>query len=195
MVNYNFDKDLKDGEDGEKVIRYFVEQHFGWKFRKFNDNSAYDILFQNKNKPPKTFEVKTDLWEKDWTKGGSGNLAIEFRCRGKDSGIRTTKSMFFCYYFPNLSIPQIWMIKTADLKQLIKDNKFRRKQVGERQYDNDRKSSWCYMIFRKDFREHFDVFEYDDETGLWHKTVEDWETWTKKTKKDIDDRNKKDEKQ
>ena len=169
MVNYNFDKDLKDGEDGEKVIRHFVEQQFGWQFMKFNDNNAFDILFFNEKYEPKTFEVKTDLWEKDWAKGGSGNLAIEFRCRGKDSGIRTTKSMYFVYYFPNLSTPQIWLIKTDSLRLLIENNKFKRKQVGERQYDNDRKSSWCYMIFRSDFKEHFDIYEFDDEFRLWHK--------------------------
>ena len=28
------------------------------------------------------------MFEKDWDKGGTGNMAIEYKCRGKESGIQ-----------------------------------------------------------------------------------------------------------
>ncbi len=82
-MNYNFNDDLKDGKKGEQVIRFFVESTLGQRYIKDNDTSAYDLLFEDENIDLITYEVKTDLWERDWEKGGSGNMAIEYKCRGK----------------------------------------------------------------------------------------------------------------
>ena len=84
-MNNDFEKDLVDGHKGEEAVRHFVETVMQKQFIKFNDNERYDILFQNDYEEPVTFEVKTDYWEKDWDKGGSGNMAIEYKCRGRPS--------------------------------------------------------------------------------------------------------------
>ena len=66
-VKVNFPKDLKYGHKGEEVIRKMLEEE--------------------------TLEVKTerDKWKE------TGNVAIEYRCRGKLSGISTTEAKYwFC---------------------------------------------------------------------------------------------------
>ena len=167
-MNYNFEKDLKDGQKGEQVIRHFIESTMDLKYIKDNDTNAYDLLFQGNGEDPTTFEVKTDLWEKDWGKGGSGNMAIEYSCRGKPSGIGVSKAKYFVYYLVNVSDKQIWMIETEKLFELIYKCKFPSKTVGETEYDSDKKVSKCYMIPRFEFKDDFDIYTFDG-AGGWLK--------------------------
>ena len=160
-MNNNFAKDLEDGHKGEMAVRHFVESVMGLQFKKFNDNAYFDILFQNPYEDPVTFEVKSDYWEKDWDDGGSGNIVIEYKCRGKPSGIRKTKATYFAYYIPNVQDKQLWVIKVEDLKKLIKDNNFKRVNGGETYYDNDEKVTRCFLIDRYRYRRHFDVYSWD----------------------------------
>ena len=67
---------MADGHEGERVVRHFVEKIWHKQFIRSNDDSAYDLLFQNEYEEPMTVEVKTDLWEQELDKGGSGNMAI-----------------------------------------------------------------------------------------------------------------------
>lgn len=161
MVNNNFEKDLADGHKGEEAVRHFGETVFGLRFVTGNDDSAFDILFEDEDIMPVTYEVKTDLFEQNWDEGGSGNMAIEYKCRGKKSGIRVTKAMYFIYYFPNIRDKQLWMISVEDLKKLLKDNKFRAVDGGETYYDNDNKVTRCYLIDRYRYKKHFDVYSWD----------------------------------
>ena len=138
-MNYNFEKDLKDGKKGEQVIRHFVESTLGQRYIKDNDTNAFDLLFEDENLDLVTYEVKSDFWEQDWSKGGSGNMAIEYKCRGKSSGIGVTKAKYFVYYLVNVSDKQIWMIETKDLQDLLLKEKFPSKTVGETHYDSDDK--------------------------------------------------------
>ena len=165
-MNYNFDKDLKDGKKGEQVIRHLVESVMGLKYIKDNDTNAFDLLFQGNGEDPTTFEVKTDLWEQDWGKGGSGNMAIEYKCRGKPSGISVTKATYFVYYLVNVSDKQIWIIEVDKLRDLILSEKFPSKTVGETHYDSDDKVAKCYMMPRFEYKEHFDIYSFDGERWL-----------------------------
>ena len=160
-MNDNFEKDLADGHVGEQVVRRFVERNWYKQFVKYNDDSAYDILFQNNNEEPMTFEVKTDLWEQEMHQGGSGNMAIEYKCRGKKSGIRKTKAKFFAYYFPNISDEQLWIISVKKLKGLLDEHNFKAVDGGETHYDSDDKVTRCYLIPRFEYKQHFMRFTYD----------------------------------
>ena len=118
-MNNNFEKDLADGHKGEEAVRHFVETVMHKQWIKYNDDANYDILFQNEYEEPVTFEVKTDYWEKNMGSGGSGNMVIEYKCRGKKSGIRKTKATYFAYYIPNIRDRQLWVIEVENLKKLI----------------------------------------------------------------------------
>ena len=165
-MNYNFEKDLKDGKKGEQVIRHFVESTLGQRYIKDNDTNAFDLLFEDENLDLVTYEVKSDFWEQDWSKGGSGNMAIEYKCRGKSSGIGVTKAKYFVYYLVNVSDKQIWMIETKDLQDLLLKEKFPSKTVGETHYDSDDKVAKCYMIPRFTYKGHFDIYTFDGERWL-----------------------------
>ena len=156
---------MADGQKGEEVVRHFVERTWQKRFIRYNDDSAYDILFQNDFEAPMTFEVKTDLWERDIDQGGSGNMAIEFKCRGKPSGIRKTKAKFFAYYFPKVSEEQLWVISIMKLKELLKEHTFKAVDGGETYYDNDKKVTRCYLIPRFDYKNHFSRYTFDGRGG------------------------------
>ena len=166
-MNDDFEKDLADGQKGEAAVKHFVETTLEIPFFKYNDTKAFDIMFQSLGEDPTTFEVKTDLWEKDWDKGGSGNMAIEYSCRGKPSGIAVSKAKYFVYYLVNVSDKQIWMIETEKLFELIYECKFPSKTVGETEYDSDKKVSKCYMIPRFEFKDEFEIYSFD--SGYWFK--------------------------
>lgn len=90
------------------------EHWLGAKFDKnvtYNNNNEYDI----KLSCGKTIEVKHD-YQTD-----TGNIAIEWFCRNKPSGISTSNSDYYIYIFPLLQ--EVWKIKTKELKIMIKDFK------------------------------------------------------------------------
>tara|TARA_R100001163_G_C5063342_1_gene200603 strand:- start:263 stop:616 length:354 start_codon:yes stop_codon:yes gene_type:complete len=59
----------------------------------------------------KTIEVKTDLMA-----ANTGNVFIEYECRGKPSGLSTTKSDFYCIAIEYLLI----ILPTAKLKEVVR---------------------------------------------------------------------------
>jgi len=160
-MNNNFEKDLADGHKGEKAVRHFGETVLDLRFIKYNDDSAFDILFEDDERNVVTFEVKTDLFEKNWDEDGTGNMAIEYKCRGKPSGIRKTKAMYFAYYIPNVRDKQLWIISVDDLKSLLKEWDFKRVSGGETYYDSDEKVTRCFLIDRYRYMKDFDVYSWD----------------------------------
>ena len=160
-MNNNFDDDLADGLKGEQAVRHFVESVWNKRFMTYGNTNKFDIMFQGHLEGPTFFEVKTDYFEKDWSDGGTGNMAIEYKCRGKPSGIRTTLADWFAYYFPNISNEQLWLIKMDDLKKLIKDNNFKRVSAGETYPDSDEKVAKCFLIDRHRHKRNFLRYTWD----------------------------------
>ena len=142
----DFNKDLKEGEMGEKVIvMYLVCQ--GMIYRGMNKDYKYDIcMYSDKNEEEVFFEVKTDVYPED-----TGNMAIEIRYKGKPSGISKTEADWFIYLYRDLKFNNLWMIKVDDLKNLIKQNKFKRVNGG------DSNKSELILIPRDKFKKHFRI--------------------------------------
>lgn len=141
---YDFQKDIKTGEQGEE----FVKEHLinsGFKFIKNHKGKEYDLLMSFKEKQVK-YEIKTDVYPKD-----TGNIAIEFECRNKPSGINVTESDYFVTYFPMFK--EIWNIKTDKLKHLIQENSFRQTEAS----GDDGSNTKLYLINKKEFAQHFKV--------------------------------------
>ena len=93
-------------------------------------------------------------------------MAIEYKCRGKPSGIAVTKAKYFVYYLVNVSDKQIWLIETEKLQDLLLSEKFPSNTVGEKHYDSDEKVAKCYMIPRFEYKKHFDIYSFDGERWL-----------------------------
>ena len=110
MAHYNFDKDLLDGQQAEQEAIEKLKVHFSITddadFEIYN-KTEYDIKIISKNL---TFEVKNDLMA---TK--TGNVAIEYECRGNVSGINATEADFWLQKYNN----KFHMVETSKLKDEI----------------------------------------------------------------------------
>lgn len=153
MNSQKFESDLQFGANGENIIINYLTG-LGLKF--INDSKSlcddydfyksFDLLFQNKSREFKKFEIKTDKY------ADTGNLPVEFKCNGKDSGIRTTKSDFILFYFTQLEVENIWIIKTSRLKEIINENQF------HFSYGGDDNKSCIYLINRNEFKDDFRIY-------------------------------------
>ena len=97
----DFDKDLIYGKFGEELANNIFEGNF-------------------------SSEVKTErnIWER------TGNITIEFKSRGKPSGISTTKSEIWIHWLSvNGEIKGGFIFKVKKLKAYIKENQGKLRKV------------------------------------------------------------------
>jgi hypothetical protein len=164
MAHYQFKKDISDGEKGENLLIEFLTENYGAKFvgkSTLEEFKFWDLKFDFKNKPHVTYEVKTDVYVAKgrmlpngyFAKGfDTGNIFIEFETRGKDSGIKVTKSDWWVNIFYYLG--EMWFIKVSDLKKLISENQFEIKDNDVGDADSGTKG---FVIPREKFRDKFIV--------------------------------------
>lgn len=141
MGNYNFTKDLKIAKVTEEEVADILVKKYNAKISDFNDTNSHDITGTIGNKTF-TFEVK-----EDFQCGDTGNIAVEYSCRGKPSGIETTKAQYYIYKV-HLKDKQVYVISSVDkLRKAIADNQYFRVVNG-----GDYKSnSLCYLFKYKNF--------------------------------------------
>ena len=151
MGNLNFKLDLdKIGLQGEKHVTLELIKE-GSTLLKDNDNKEYDLRMLMPNGVEMLLEVKTDvLCTPD---SDTGNMFIEFECRGEESGIKVTKAEHFVYYYPFLN--QMWFIKVKDLIFILNNNDFRTTTMSGDKDSNTK----GYLLGREWFRKAFKVRE------------------------------------
>ena len=153
MANYNFEKDIELGEDGEKVVINDLES-IGGRFINDNKNNTHDLTMEMPIRGSISYniinyEVKTDVFCRPDL--DTGNIFVEFESRGKDSGISVTKADWFVTYFKHFR--EIWYIKTDELKKLISDNKFKTTEFSGDLNSNTK----GFLIPRYQFKKYFKV--------------------------------------
>ena len=153
-----FERDLDDGELGEKLIAKFLQTK-GFIIIGFNKNIDYDIL-TSKNDKKVLFEVKTDRYEK--YKGETGNMFIEVRCNGKMSGIMATKADYFVYFYPEWELAYI--IKVDELKELIKRPDLFWRAGGS----GDDEKVVGMVCKRNEVKDYFKIYKIE-KSELWNK--------------------------
>ncbi len=119
MAHYNFRRDLEIGQQAEKEAAEKLKKYFNCDIE-FNHDSRYDIK-TTLGHISRTYEVKTDL-----LCGKTGNLALEYECRGKPSGITTTEADYWIYKLDD----GFYRISTKELKNLIAVGKYSRMVTG-----------------------------------------------------------------
>ena len=165
MGNYDFESDLKEGEDGEKIIALFLSLQ-GLPFLGYNKDYRYDLRHYSPSKDQELlFEVKTDDYCSD--DSDTGNIAVEIKYKGKPSGISTTYAQWFVYYYKHISKDNIWMIQVDNLKSLIKENINDIKFV----HGGDNNDSYIALIPRNKFKDKFGIdtiekYEMEKEEGF-----------------------------
>lgn len=153
MAHYNFRKDIIEGEEGEKYVTTCLCETFDAKLVSNNKTNSHDVIIEFPEKKDSMWsgtlilEIKTDVFINKTR--DTGNLFIEYECRGKPSGISVTTSDIFITYFKNLG--EMWAIPTKKLRELLTQHKFR--TVGNA---GDKGSNTCgYLIPRMQYREYF----------------------------------------
>ena len=123
MANYNFNKDIIIGEQGEdtvvhKLTTFYkdtIAQPKDYNPKQLNIKEYDRIITSLRTGKDYYIEIKTDVYcTPDYD---TGNMFIEFEWNHKPSGIRTTKSDLFITYFKHLK--ELWIIPTEKLKDLI----------------------------------------------------------------------------
>jgi hypothetical protein len=153
MAHYDFNQDIIEGEQGEERITEWLCKNANGMLLSNNKTNSHDVIIEfptNQHQlwqGRKTLEIKTDVLIKP--KYDTGNMFIEFECRGKPSGISVSKADIFITYFKHLS--EVWVIPTNELKQLIESHSFRVVTNA-----GDRGSRTCgYLIPRMKYRQYF----------------------------------------
>lgn len=142
MPNYDFNKDLLVAKKTEEDVAKLLES-FGVKILEYNDDNRYDIKVDWKGNI-KTIEIKEDFLCQE-----TGNVAVEFSCRGNDSGIKTTQSDFYIYKVHEVGyIIHYYLMKTSDLKKIISDKSYHRTVNGGDEGSN----SLNYLFFLSTIR-------------------------------------------
>lgn len=157
MANYNFRKDLAVSVNTEKQVGEMLEKILQG-VAEYNNDNKYDILIKTNNFIL-TYEVK-----EDFMCGSTGNVALEFSSREKDSGIRTSQADFYVYKLHMNNEIHFLIHKTEQLKELVNKNKYFRIVNG-----GDKGSNTLFYLFR------YDIFAKDsikivlDKNGkLWY---------------------------
>ncbi|MFY8170041.1 MAG: hypothetical protein ACOVK2_02875 [Candidatus Fonsibacter sp.] len=164
-MNYNdkFKKDLNGGQIGEKIIAKYLKDNFKYEIIDFGNDNQYDIKTK-KNEKEILFEIKTDRWEYFKNKT-TNNIFIELSCSGKLSGIHTTKSNCFVYFFPDQE--EAFFIKTKELKELIKTPGLK---ITEQSGDDGRVKG--ILLNKIEFRNNFNVVTIQ-KSKIWDKLDEE----------------------
>lgn len=148
MAEYNFNDDIIVGEEGEQVVLNDLIKK-GGEFIKFNKDNKFDLLLSVKVPKKVKYEIKTDVFCKP--NNDTGNMFIEFECRGKQSGIEVTEADWFVMYYKYLN--EIWYIKTEELKKLLYYNDFKITSFSGDEGSNTK----GYLIPRNKYKKHFTI--------------------------------------
>jgi hypothetical protein len=152
MPHYDFKKDLPIAQKTEQqVADLFNENVKDLIFLEHCNNSDYDLKFKYHNREI-TFEIK-----EDFTCEKTGNIGVEYECRGKLSGISISKAVYYIYkiHRPDGKIG-LYIIHTNKLKKMIEDKLWFRKVIG-----GDKGSNSKNYLFRLDvIEEKFKLLKF-----------------------------------
>lgn len=124
MGNYHFVPDLEKAKETEKEIAEKLQNKYGAVILEFGKTNEYDLLLEMKGMEL-SFEIKEDFYcEK------SGNVAVEFECRGKPSGISVSKALYYLYKIHTKTGILYAVCKTTTLKKMIDQELYHRVVSG-----------------------------------------------------------------
>jgi signal recognition particle subunit SEC65 len=131
MGYYNFSQDYAVARETEKEIENILENR-GYTVLEFCNDKRYDLLLE-KNGRKVAVEIK-----EDFTCEKTGNVGLEFGCRGKPSGISTTEADFYIYKVHTPKGVIVVSISTKTLRKMIEDCQYHRIVSGGDEGSNSR---------------------------------------------------------
>jgi len=122
----NFYKDLKFGHKYESELATYLKPYYKNINVIKEKCKYYDIICYTENDKEETYEVKSDR-----ISFKTGNIAIEYKCSNKDSGIMVTKANFYAYYIiKNETEFDLYIIPTEEIKNKINSKDYKRTLKG-----------------------------------------------------------------
>lgn len=119
MPNYDFKKDFPIAKMTEQEVASILKKKYSAKIIEFGKTIEYDIIAEVNNKEYK-FEVK-----EDFTCQRTGNVGLEFECRGKPSGIQASKADFYIYKIHTKHDGIcFYLCSTKTLKKMIEEKEY-----------------------------------------------------------------------
>jgi len=110
MTYTKFQEDLKFGNSYEvKALEYLKYNTYEIKKGYFKE---YDIILDNETK----VEVKAEKLA-----GITGNIAIEYSCSGRPSGILTTKCHLWVHFICYDAYDECYVIPIQDLRSIVRN--------------------------------------------------------------------------
>lgn len=147
MGNYDFKKDHKIAVKTEEFIATLIMKANPSKIKKIqhNDDNRYDLGILTTSGEFIKVEIK-----EDFTCQETGNVGLEFECRGKASGIAVSQADLYCYriHEPNGDIC-VYMIETKLLKKMVNANQYHRVVTGGDEGSNSKNYLFKLETFKK----------------------------------------------
>lgn len=113
MVYNKFEKDLAQGKKYElESLKYLDYDNYEMKEGYFKE---YDLIITKDNVDTK-IEVKSDRQASI-----TGNMAIEYECNDKPSGLTSTTADYWLYFVVHKDKDECYKIPTNELKDLVKN--------------------------------------------------------------------------
>ena len=111
-------------ETEKRISEHLVSK--GYRFLCHCANADYDLKMETPSGEVITIEIKEDFLCKE-----TGNIAVEYHCRQKPSGIATSRADFYLYraHEPN-GEKNLYVIETSSLKEMIEKKLWHRTVNG-----------------------------------------------------------------
>lgn len=123
-MHYSFEQDLQQAANTEEqVAQWFADE--GHEVIELNNDYRYDIKVKLKTGAVVLIEVKEDFMCKR-----TGNVAVEFQCRGKPSGIETSLSDYYIYKVHTPDDTELLAISKRKLINLVDTEQYHSIKVG-----------------------------------------------------------------
>lgn len=142
MPNYNFKKDLSIAKKTEAEVAGHLARIYTATIISFDDTNKYDFLLKKDGRLFK-MEVKEDFMCQK-----TGNVGLEFGCRGKPSGIETSEADYYIYKVHTKDQGVVYVMhSTKTLKQMIVDKRYSRIVSGGDPGSNSMNYLFKYEVF------------------------------------------------
>jgi len=142
MPHYNFKKDLPIAIATEIEIAELLKKIYNATILAFEHTNKYDILVSINGKEY-TFEAK-----EDFTCERTGNVGIEYSCRGKPSGIEVSQADYYLYKLHTKDYGiQFILHSTRILKRKIENKEYFRTVNGGDPGSNSLNYLFKYDVF------------------------------------------------
>lgn len=141
MSYYDFKKDLPVAKKSEREVAAILIELYDANILEYGDTNKYDILAIIKGKDFR-FEVKEDFLCEQ-----TGNVGLEFECRGKPSGIQVTEADLHVHKIHTKQGIIYVIHKTDILKRMIEEKKYFRIVNGGDKGSNSMNYLFKYKVF------------------------------------------------